>query len=140
MICQDLMKSDVKCISPVTTLEEAAVRMRDDGIGINGAQVDRCEALHDLTHHIGNRLEAHPERCFIGDARAIGDSDYSGSIRRDAGDRDRDGLGMEREQSQAERQQGETQHPAGVLPAISGLHLYSSHQMNVTVELYSALL
>jgi CBS domain-containing protein len=33
MICEDLMKSDVKCISPLTTLEEAAVQMRDEGIG-----------------------------------------------------------------------------------------------------------
>jgi CBS domain-containing protein len=33
MMCQDLMKTDVTCISPETTLEEAAVRMRDEGIG-----------------------------------------------------------------------------------------------------------
>jgi CBS domain-containing protein len=33
MMCQDLMKSDVTCISPVSTLEEAALRMRDEGIG-----------------------------------------------------------------------------------------------------------
>lgn len=32
-MCQDLMKSDVTCISPVSTLEEAALRMRDEGIG-----------------------------------------------------------------------------------------------------------
>lgn len=33
MMCQDLMKSDVKCVSPQTTLEEAAVQMRDESIG-----------------------------------------------------------------------------------------------------------
>jgi CBS domain-containing protein len=33
MMCQDLMKTAVKCVSPLTTLTEAAVRMRDDGIG-----------------------------------------------------------------------------------------------------------
>ena len=33
MMCQDVMKSDVKCASPQTTVEEAAVLMRDEGIG-----------------------------------------------------------------------------------------------------------
>ena len=33
MICEDMMKMDVTCVSPESTLEEAAVLMRDDGIG-----------------------------------------------------------------------------------------------------------
>ena len=33
MMCQDLMKTDVRCASPQTTLEEAAVLMRDEDIG-----------------------------------------------------------------------------------------------------------
>ena len=33
MMCQDLMKTDVRCASPQTTLEDAAILMRDEGIG-----------------------------------------------------------------------------------------------------------
>jgi CBS domain-containing protein len=33
MICQDIMKSDVKCVSPRTTIENAARQMLDEGIG-----------------------------------------------------------------------------------------------------------
>jgi CBS domain-containing protein len=33
MMCQDVMKSAVKCVAPTTTVEDAAVTMRDEGIG-----------------------------------------------------------------------------------------------------------
>jgi CBS domain-containing protein len=33
MMCQDVMKSAVKCVSPTTTVEDAATMMRDEGIG-----------------------------------------------------------------------------------------------------------
>jgi len=33
MTCQDVMKTDVKCISPQTTVEDAAVAMRDQNVG-----------------------------------------------------------------------------------------------------------
>jgi CBS domain-containing protein len=33
MMCQDVMKSSVKCVSPTTTVEDAAVLMRDEGVG-----------------------------------------------------------------------------------------------------------
>ena len=33
MLCQDLMKTDVRCVSRRATVEEAAVIMRDAGIG-----------------------------------------------------------------------------------------------------------
>jgi CBS domain-containing protein len=33
MMCQDVMKSTVKCVAPTTTVEDAAVMMRDEGIG-----------------------------------------------------------------------------------------------------------
>lgn len=33
MLCQDLMKSSVKCVSPENTVEEAAEMMRDEGVG-----------------------------------------------------------------------------------------------------------
>jgi CBS domain-containing protein len=49
MMCQDLMKSDVKCISPLTTLEEAAVRMRDDGIGFLPVCDDAGRAIGTIT-------------------------------------------------------------------------------------------
>jgi len=32
-MCQDVMKSALKCISPQTTVEDAAVAMRDEGVG-----------------------------------------------------------------------------------------------------------
>ena len=33
MMCQDVMKSDVKCVSPTTTVEDAATLMRDERVG-----------------------------------------------------------------------------------------------------------
>ena len=33
MMCQDVMKSAVKCVSPTTTIEDAAAMMRDEGVG-----------------------------------------------------------------------------------------------------------
>jgi CBS domain-containing protein len=33
MMCQDLMKTDVQCVSPETTVRDAACRMRDEKIG-----------------------------------------------------------------------------------------------------------
>jgi len=33
MMCQDLMKTAIHCVSPTTTVEDAAVRMRDEGVG-----------------------------------------------------------------------------------------------------------
>jgi CBS domain-containing protein len=49
MMCQDLMKSDVKCISRLTTLEEAAVRMRDDAIGFLPVCDDAGRAIGTIT-------------------------------------------------------------------------------------------
>jgi CBS domain-containing protein len=49
MMCQDLMKSDVTCISPESTLEEAAVRMRDEDIGFLPVCDDAGRVLGTLT-------------------------------------------------------------------------------------------
>jgi CBS domain-containing protein len=51
MMCQDVMKSDVKCISPMTTLEDAAVRMRDEGIGF----LPVCDAARRVLGTITDR-------------------------------------------------------------------------------------
>ena len=61
MMCQDVMKSDVKCVSPLTTLEDAAIRMRDDGIGflpicdagrrVVGAITDRDITIRAFANH-----------------------------------------------------------------------------------------
>ena len=49
MICEDLMKSDVKCISPLTTLKDAAVQMRDEGIGFLPVCDDAGRAIGTIT-------------------------------------------------------------------------------------------
>jgi CBS domain-containing protein len=49
MICQDLMKSDVKCISPLSTLEEAAIQMRDEGIGFLPVCDDSGQVIGTIT-------------------------------------------------------------------------------------------
>jgi CBS domain-containing protein len=33
MLCKDLMKSDVECVSPADTVQDAAARMRDENLG-----------------------------------------------------------------------------------------------------------
>lgn len=33
MLCQDVMKTDLECVSPQTSIEDAAVRMRDADVG-----------------------------------------------------------------------------------------------------------
>jgi CBS domain-containing protein len=49
MICQDLMKTDVTCISPASTLEEAAVRMRDEGVGFLPVCDEAARVIGTLT-------------------------------------------------------------------------------------------
>ena len=33
MLCEDVMKTDVECVSPVDTIEDAARKMRDENLG-----------------------------------------------------------------------------------------------------------
>ncbi len=33
MKCQDIMERDVECVSPRDTVEDAAIRMRDEDVG-----------------------------------------------------------------------------------------------------------
>jgi len=33
MLCEDIMKTEVECVSPVDTIEDAARKMRDDNVG-----------------------------------------------------------------------------------------------------------
>ena len=33
MLCEDIMKTDVECVSPADTIEDAARRMRDENLG-----------------------------------------------------------------------------------------------------------
>ena len=49
MLCQDLMKSDVTCISPESTLEEAAMLMRDEDIGFLPICDETGRAIGTLT-------------------------------------------------------------------------------------------
>ena len=64
---------------------EDAGGMRDDHIGEGSAQIDRGEALHDLVHHVGRRLDAELQRGLVGDAGAVrirnGDAARFGELR-----------------------------------------------------------
>src|SRR4051812_31789524 len=51
MNCQDVMKSDVKCVSPTTTVEDAAAMMRDEGVGF----LPVCDAAHRVIGTITDR-------------------------------------------------------------------------------------
>jgi CBS domain-containing protein len=51
MMCQDVMKSAVKCVSPTTTVEDAAVMMRDEGIGF----LPVCDAARRVLGTITDR-------------------------------------------------------------------------------------
>lgn len=51
MMCQDVMKADVKCVSPVTTVEDAAVKMRDEGVGF----LPVCDAARRVLGTITDR-------------------------------------------------------------------------------------
>lgn len=50
-MCQDVMKSAVKCVSPTTTVEDAAVMMRDEGIGF----LPVCDAARRVLGTITDR-------------------------------------------------------------------------------------
>lgn len=47
--CQDIMKTDIKCVSPLTTIEDAAVTMRDEGIGFLPVCDDSGRVLGTIT-------------------------------------------------------------------------------------------
>jgi CBS domain-containing protein len=49
MLCKELMKSDVKCISPNDTVQEAARRMRDENIGFLPVCDDSKRVLGTVT-------------------------------------------------------------------------------------------
>ena len=49
MLCQELMKTDVECISPETTVEDAAARMREVNIGFLPVCDDACKVLGTIT-------------------------------------------------------------------------------------------
>jgi CBS domain-containing protein len=51
MMCQDVMKSAVKCVSPTTTVEDAAVMMRNEGIGF----LPVCDAARRVVGTITDR-------------------------------------------------------------------------------------
>ena len=61
MLCQDLMKSAVKCVSPETTVEQAAGMMRDEGVGflpicdpdghVLGTITDRDITIRAVAYH-----------------------------------------------------------------------------------------
>ena len=51
MMCQDVMKGAVKCVSPTTTVEEAAVMMRDECIGF----LPVCDAAQHVIGTITDR-------------------------------------------------------------------------------------
>jgi CBS domain-containing protein len=61
MLCQDLMKSSVKCVSPETTVEQAAGMMRDEGVGflpvcdpdghVLGTLTDRDITIRAVAYH-----------------------------------------------------------------------------------------
>jgi CBS domain-containing protein len=49
MLCRDIMKTDVECVSPFTTAEEAARRMRDQNVGFLPVCGERMQALGTVT-------------------------------------------------------------------------------------------
>jgi CBS domain-containing protein len=51
MMCQDVMKRAAKCVSPMTTVEDAAVVMRDEGIGF----LPVCDAARRVLGTITDR-------------------------------------------------------------------------------------
>ena len=51
MLCQDVMKVDLKCVSPQTTLGDAAIIMRDEGVGF----LPVCDAAHQVLGTLTDR-------------------------------------------------------------------------------------
>jgi CBS domain-containing protein len=49
MRCQDIMEKDVECVSPRDTVEDAAIRMRDEDIGFLPVCDDSRQVLGTLT-------------------------------------------------------------------------------------------
>jgi CBS domain-containing protein len=49
MLCRDLMKQDMRCASPRDTVEDAAVKMRDDGVGFLPVCDDSMQVFGTLT-------------------------------------------------------------------------------------------
>src|SRR6266705_5106537 len=49
MLCQELMKTDVECVAPETTVEDAAVRMREVNIGFLPVCDDARRVLGTIT-------------------------------------------------------------------------------------------
>src|SRR4051812_17737289 len=49
MQCSDLMKTDIECCGPDETVEDAAVRMKDRGIGFIPICYDRGKVAGTLT-------------------------------------------------------------------------------------------
>jgi CBS domain-containing protein len=49
MLCQELMKTDIECISPETTVEDAAARMREANIGFLPVCDDTRKVLGTIT-------------------------------------------------------------------------------------------
>ena len=49
MKCEEIMKRDVECVSPRDTVEEAAVRMRDENIGFLPVCDESTKVLGTLT-------------------------------------------------------------------------------------------
>jgi CBS domain-containing protein len=83
MMCQGVMKADVKCVSRETTVEEAAVMMRDEGVGflpicdsdrrVLGTITDRDITIRAVAGHesmaepIENFMTNHVVACRPGD-------------------------------------------------------------------------
>jgi len=51
MLCEEIMKRDVECVSPADTLEDAARRMRDENIGF----LPVCDESHQVMGAITDR-------------------------------------------------------------------------------------
>ena len=70
MRCQEIMKTDVECVSPRDSVEEAAIRMRDDHIGFLPVCDQSGKVLGTLTDRdIAIRLvaEKKPASTFVED-------------------------------------------------------------------------
>jgi CBS domain-containing protein len=51
MLCQDIMKTDVRCVTPDTSVAEAAALMRDEGIGF----LPVCDETHSVVGVLTDR-------------------------------------------------------------------------------------
>lgn len=49
MLCEEIMKDDVQCVSPVDSVEDAARRMRDEGVGFLPVCDESRQVLGTLT-------------------------------------------------------------------------------------------